>query len=126
MDHHPVRSRVSQERVAILPVARGHIEDSAGDLDFSARDLPQQAIAIAQEVINKWGGWIIVNLCRRAALDGFAVVHDYHAVRYFECFLLVVRDEDAGYVDFIVEPTQPVSQLQSHFRVESAEGFVEQ
>src|SRR6516164_3436258 len=126
MDHHQVRSRVSQERVAVLPVARGHVEDPASDLDFSARDVPGQPIAVAQEVINKWGGWIVVNLYRRTALDGFAVVHDYHAVRHFECFLLVVRDEDAGYVDFIVEPTQPVSQLLSHFRVESAEGLVEQ
>ena len=44
----------------------------------------------------------------------------------FQCFLLIVRDENAGHMQFVVQLAQPAAQLLAYFCVERAEGFVEQ
>ena len=53
-------------------------------------------------------------------------MHQHHAVGDFERFFLVVRDEDAGDVQLVVQAAQPAPQLLAHLGVERAEGFVEQ
>ena len=47
-------------------------------------------------------------------------------VGHLEGLFLVVRDEDAGHVDLVVQPAQPLPQLLPHLGVEGAERLVEQ
>ncbi len=54
------------------------------------------------------------------------VVHDHHPVGDLECLFLIVRDEDAGHVDFVVEATNPLPQFLTHLRIERAERLVQQ
>ena len=62
----------------------------------------------------------------RADLLDAALVHDDDPVGDLEGLLLVVRDEDAGDVDLVVQPAQPLAQLLAHLGVERAERLVEQ
>ena len=54
------------------------------------------------------------------------MVHDHDAIGDLEGFLLIVGDEDAGDVNLVVQPAQPLAQLLAHLRVERAERLVEQ
>ena len=44
----------------------------------------------------------------------------------FECFFLIMGNQDAGDVDFVVQPAKPGAQALAHFRVECTEGLIEQ
>ena len=55
-----------------------------------------------------------------------AGVHHQHAVGQFEGLVLVVGDEDAGQVDFVVQPPQPLPQLLADLGVQGPEGLVQQ
>ena len=68
----------------------------------------------------------MVDLVRRADLLDSPVVHHGDAVGDFERFFLIVRDEDAGDVDVVVQLAQPAAQLLAHLGVERAERLVEQ
>ncbi len=53
-------------------------------------------------------------------------LHDDHLVGHFKGLFLVVRHEDAGDVDLVVQPPQPVPQLLPHLGVQGAERLVQQ
>ena len=55
-----------------------------------------------------------------------ALVHDGDAIGDFERLFLIVRDENAGDVHFVVQLPQPAAQLLAHFGVERAERLVQQ
>ena len=67
-----------------------------------------------------------VDLLRCSDLFDARVVHDDHAIGYFERLFLVVRDEDAGHVDFVVQAANPLAKLLAHLRIERAERLVKQ
>ena len=69
---------------------------------------------------------MVPDLLRRADLFDLAVVHQHHAVGDFERFFLVVRNENAGDMQVIMQSAQPAAQLFAHLGVERAEGLVEQ
>ena len=54
------------------------------------------------------------------------LVHHDDAVGDFERFFLIVRDQNARDVNFVVQPAQPGPQALADLRIESAERFVEQ
>ena len=53
-------------------------------------------------------------------------VHHQHAVGQFEGLVLVVGDEDAGQMDFVVQPPQPLPQLLADLGVQGPERLVQQ
>ena len=55
-----------------------------------------------------------------------AFIHHHDAIGQLQSLFLVMSDEDAGDVEFVVEPAQPSPQLGAHFRIEGAERLVEQ
>ena len=69
---------------------------------------------------------MLVDFSGRADLLDLALVHQHHAVGHFERFFLVVRDEDAGDVQLVVQAPQPAAQLLAHLGVERAERLVQQ
>ena len=66
------------------------------------------------------------DLIRRTVLFDSALVHHHDPVGELERFFLIVRDENAGQMDFGVQPAQPPPQLLPDLRIERAERFVEQ
>ena len=54
------------------------------------------------------------------------MVHHDDAIGHFQRLLLVVRDEHAGHMHFVVETPQPAAQLLPNPRVERAERLVQQ
>src|SRR5208282_1012948 len=68
---------------------------------------------------------VIDFLGRADLLDPSLVHHDY-TVGELERLFLVVGDEDAGYLDLVVEPPEPSAQFLPHLGIERAERLVEQ
>ena len=68
----------------------------------------------------------MVNLVGAADLLDAAFIHDRHPVGNFQGLFLVVGDEDAGDVDLVMQLAQPAAQFQTDFRIQRAEGFVEE
>ena len=54
------------------------------------------------------------------------MVHDDDLVGDFQGFFLVVRDQNAGDAQFVVDVAQPGTQFFAHFGIECAKGFVQQ
>ena len=65
---------------------------------------------------------MLVDLVRRADLLDLALVHQHHLVGHLQRLLLVVRDEDAGDVQLVVQAPQPAAQLLAHLGVERPNG----
>jgi len=55
-----------------------------------------------------------------------SVIHDDDAVGDLQRFFLIMGHEDAGDVDFVVQPAQPPPQFLPYARIERPEWFVEQ
>ncbi len=68
----------------------------------------------------------VVELARAADLLDPGVVHHRDVVGDRHRLLLVVRDEQRGDVDLVVQPAQPLAQLRADLGVERAERLVEQ
>jgi len=54
------------------------------------------------------------------------LVHHDDSVGELERLFLIVRDEDAGDFDLVVEPPQPSAQFLTHLGVERSERLVQQ
>src|SRR3954468_8208597 len=68
----------------------------------------------------------VVELARRADLLDLALVHHHDLLGHLHGLLLIVRHEDRGHVNLVVEAPQPLAQLLADGRVERAERLVEQ
>jgi hypothetical protein len=55
-----------------------------------------------------------------------AMVHQHDAVGHLERFILVMRHEDAGDVQLVVQAAQPAAQFLAHLGIQRAEGLVQQ
>ena len=80
----------------------------------------------ADEAHHELVGGHLVEVARRANLLDPAVVENHDLLRHLHRLFLVVRDEDRGHVDLLVQAPQPGPQLLAHRGVERAEGLVEQ
>jgi hypothetical protein len=76
--------------------------------------------------VHEGRGRVFVDLVRGAGLLDAALVHDHDAVGDLERLFDVVRDEDGGDVDLVVQPPQPLPQLLAHLGVQRPEGLVQQ
>ena len=81
---------------------------------------------VTEELVDERGRRVVEDLLRRSDLLDAPVIHDDDPIGDLERLLLVVRDEDAGHVDFVVQATEPLAKLLAHLGVERAEGLVEQ
>ena len=120
-----VRAYVDRHRALGAGQVEGQGPLFAGQVHLQ-HGLDFQDIHRAQELGDERRGRALVEILRRADLFHLALVEDHHLVRHFEGFLLVVGDEQARHVHFVVQPAQPGAQLVAHLRVKSAEGLVEQ
>src|SRR5688500_19420816 len=78
-------------------------------------------VHVAEEVDDEGCGWMLENLVRRTVLLDLPLIHHHDAIGELQCFLLVVRHEDAGQVNIRMEAPQPAPQLLPYLGVERAE-----
>src|SRR3954452_23622608 len=67
-----------------------------------------------------------MDLVRGSALLQASIAQDGDPVRQLQRLVLVVGGEDRGLARALVDIAQPASELFSHFRVQSAEGLVQE
>ncbi len=95
-------------------------------MDGAVFDATAEEIDLTEEIHHEFGLRRVEDFVRRADLLDAAFVHHDDAVGQFQCLFLIVRDENASYVNFVVQAAEPASQLLTHFGVERAERLVEQ
>ena len=69
---------------------------------------------------------LLVQLLRRPHLLDPAPIEHHHLVGDLERLLLVVRHEQAGHVNLVVQPAEPGAQLVANLRVKRTERLVQQ
>ena len=120
-----------------LPVAdflagRKHadlLRPEAGPLGFAAMargELRRQHVGGADEIGNEARPRPLIDIGRRPDLDDLAVVEDGHAVGHRQCLALIVRDEDEGDAELLLQRLQLFLHLLPELEVERAERLVEQ
>ena len=87
---------------------------------------PVKQIHFTQELVHERRGGNVVDLRGRADLLDPPFIHYYNAVRDLERLFLVVRDEYAGHLEFVMQPPQPAPQFPADPRIERTERLVEQ
>ena len=121
-DVHQMGPHVSQGSATQLGAGSVH---RLTDVSAAALDSSMEEVQVAKEVVDESVGGLMINLVGATLLLNPADVHHHHAIRDFQRFLLVVGHEDAGEVDFIVQPAQPAAKFLPHLGVEPAEGLVQ-
>ena len=108
-----IRKRFRILRTGVL----GRVDAYAFDMHFAFMRAAVEQIHIAQKTVNKRAGRVIPDLLRRADLLDLALVHQHHAVGDFERFFLVMRDENTGDVQIIMQAAQPAAQFFPDLRI---------
>ncbi len=85
-----------------------------------------QRLGVPDEGHDELARRVVVELARAADLLEPAVVDDGDLIRDLHRLVLVVRDEDGGDVDDVVELAKPFAKLRADACVERAEGLVEE
>ncbi len=109
-----------------VPACSGESEGQRGEMDLAPFQPPVKEVHLAQELHHELGGRLVEHLVGRADLLDPPLVHHQHAVGQFQGLVLVVGDEDAGQMDLVVQPAEPLPQLLADSGVERAERLVQQ
>jgi hypothetical protein len=111
-------------RIADIVVA-GRLEARTAGVEHAFMHAAMEQVHVAQEAVHEGrAGWLYTSRACRSAPP--ALVHQHHLVGHFQRFFLVVGDEDAGDVQFVMQAAQPAAQFLAHLGIERAEGFVQQ
>lgn len=109
----------------LLPVVRER-QFQRVELYPAGLDSGVERVHIAQEIHDEFGCRMVKNLVRGTGLFDASFMGHHDPVRDFQGFVLIVRDKDAGHVQFVVQAAQPGSQFLSDFGVQGAERFIQQ
>ena len=126
LDVELVRPHVDHRRAFVLAGEVMAVERHFAEHRLAALHAAVEHVHLAEELHHELRRRLVEHFFRRADLFDPAVVHHHDAVGHFECFFLVVRHQDAGDVDLVVQPAEPGPQALPHLGVERAERLVEQ
>ncbi len=96
------------------------------DHHMTVFDAAVKQIHVAEKLVHERRGGMMIDLGGGADLFDPALIHHDYAIREFESFFLIMGDEDAGDVEFVVKLAQPASQLGANLGIQRAERLVEQ
>ncbi len=106
---------------------RRHVLDAGAiEAELVAAAVAEQQVRGAQEGGHEPRARPRVELVGAADFEQAALVHHADAVRHREGLVLVVRDEDGGDAELLLDPSDRAPELLADFGVERAEGLVEQ
>ena len=97
-----------------------------GKLDAPAAYVDRERKQFSDERMDERRPRLVIHLLRRAGLLDAAPVEDDNPVGDFKRLFLIVRDENRGDLNFVVEVAEPAPQFLAHLGIERAERFVEQ
>jgi hypothetical protein len=83
-------------------------------------------VHVAEEIRHERRRWPLNDLAGCGILLDLSLVHDDDAVGELERLFLIVRHEDAGEMNFLMQAAEPAPQLLPNLGVERAERLVEQ
>src|SRR5262245_39903996 len=66
-----------------------------------------EKIDVAKEMEDEWRGRMLVHLVRGANCNHLAFVHHYNPIGHLERFVLIVRHQQTGDVQLVVETARP-------------------
>ncbi len=85
-----------------------------------------EQIDVAEEAVDEGRSRIVVDIFRRTDLLDIALVHQHDLIGDFERFFLIVRDENAGHMQIVMQATQPTTQFLAHFCIQRAKRLIQQ
>src|SRR5690606_14658624 len=103
-----------------------HFQCRASGVQAPVPDPTVEQVHVSQETVDESRFRSVVHRLRGTLLFDPALVHDHDLVGDFQRLFLVVRDEQAGHVQFIMQAAQPAPQFLAHLGIQRAERFVEQ
>ncbi len=89
-------------------------------------ELALEDIHGADEIGDELRGGKFVNLGRRAGLDDLAVIHDADAARQGHGLFLIVRDDEEGHTELVLQADQLELRVLAQLLIERAQGLIEQ
>src|ERR1700694_4670492 len=90
----------------------------------SGFDALVEKIDVAEKLIDKGIGGIVIHFSRSTHLLDPALIHDCNAIGDLEGFFLIVGPKKTGDVKLVVQPAQPAPQFLANFGVQGAERLV--
>ena len=117
-----VRADEDLDRLVFHRRMRRNVVGHRGKMDLAVFDPAAEKIDLSEKVHHELGLGIVEDLVGRADLLDAALVHHHHAVGKFQSFFLIVRDEHAGNVNFVVQTAEPAAEFLPNFSVEAPNG----
>jgi hypothetical protein len=123
-DLNGVGPKPNAKALAIRETGSG--EGEFGDATDAVVDFEFEDVHDADETGDEFVGGFFVDLARGADLFEVPLGEDDDAVGDLHGFLLIVRDEDGGDVEFVMEGDKPFAEFLPDFGVDGAERLVEE
>src|ERR1700716_3801894 len=89
-------------------------------------DAARQLDSLAKKVAHEWRSWVVVQLAGWPDLLDVALVHHRNKVGHAQRFKLVVRNEEHGDAESLLEEFHFHSHLLAQLCIQVAEWFVQQ
>src|ERR1039458_9506235 len=109
-----------ENRAAQLVRADAHV------FRFVLDQLAFENIDRADEIRDEFRGGKFIDFQRRSGLDNFAVIHDADAARQSHRLFLIVRDDQEGHAELVLEAYQLELRVFAQVLIERPQGFLEQ
>src|SRR5690606_16300168 len=108
--HVQVAGADEENRRGLRHVVRNlQLDARVRDLRVAVPYLPGKTVYVADEVVDEGWGRVDVDLLRSADRFDPASVHHDQPVRLPERLFPIMRDEDTGYVELVVQVAQPAA-----------------
>ena len=107
-------------------VARVDRDVGVANIDLAVAHAAVKQVDVAEKVVNKRRRRMVVNFLGCSGLLDPSVVEHHDPVGQLERLFLIMSDEDARDMQFVVQPSEPAPQLLADLGVERAKRFVEQ
>jgi hypothetical protein len=85
-----------------------------------------EQVDIPEEVEDERRCRFLIHFVRRSLLLDFPLIHDDYPVCNLQCLFLVMSHENTGDVDFVMESTQPASELDANLSIKRTEWLIEE
>ena len=84
-----------------------------------------EQVHLAKKFIHERARRVLVHFIRRADLLDAAFIHDHYPVRHFQRFFLIMGNEHAGDMHFVMKPAQPGAEFLAYLGIECSERLIQ-
>ena len=94
-------------------------------MSTAAAYMHRQLIDLSEEAVHERRARRVINLAGNTGLLNSPVVEHDDGIRHLDRLLLVMRHDNAGEVQFVVQTAQPAAQFVADSSVESAKWLIQ-